>query len=79
MDSRDGTLYRSREAALAAGVPEGEIVEMSGRPEIIQKVARAVQFENRLERLQREMEEKIRAGERQRKVHANDYPPKVTT
>jgi len=35
MDTRSGELYPSREAALAAGVPEAHLVEISGRPEAV--------------------------------------------
>lgn len=42
MDSNTGHLYPSIKDALAAGVPRSDLVEISGDPEAVQKVAKAV-------------------------------------
>jgi hypothetical protein len=49
MDDRNGDLYASREAALAAGVPPRHIVEMIGEKRAIEKVAGRVRFAARHE------------------------------
>ena len=49
MDSRTGDLYPSKQAALDAGVPEQEIVEMTGTGAAIERVSRRVRMASRLE------------------------------
>jgi hypothetical protein len=42
MDSRTGELYPTREAAVEAGVPEEDVVEVKGPPPAVHRVAKAV-------------------------------------
>jgi len=48
MDARTGDLYRNKNEALAAGVPEEHIVELKGSKKSIQRVSRRVRMVSRL-------------------------------
>ena len=49
MDSRTGQIYESKAAALEAGVPEADIVEIDGQPSAVGNIARTYQELRRLE------------------------------
>lgn len=69
-DSRTGEFYESREAALAAGVPESSLFEFSGPSGAQLRVQAALQA-------QADEERRLIAKAKQRKRHANDHPLKV--
>ena len=57
MDSRTGKLYSNRDEALAAGVPEDDIVELAGTPKAVKRISRMVRRADQLEKkLRRERE-----------------------
>lgn len=58
MDDRTGDLYPSKQAALAAGVPEKHVVEIVGTEEAIRRVARRVRYAARHENARRKAKRK---------------------
>jgi hypothetical protein len=64
MDERTGDLYGSVDEALRAGVPRRHIVELSGPPEAIRRVARRVRWAARDENSRRKARRKLQKASR---------------
>lgn len=59
MDSRTGDLYPSKRAALDAGVPEKDLVELLGEAHAVNRVARRVRMASRATNARRKARRQI--------------------
>lgn len=66
MDSRTGDLYPSKVAALYAGVPERDLVELIGEAHAVNRVARKVRMVSRQENARRKARRRQEKASRRR-------------
>jgi hypothetical protein len=64
MDTRTGDLYPTKEAALAAGVPERDIAEVRGSKRAVGRLRMACRNENARRKAKRRAQKKSRRGNR---------------
>lgn len=64
MDSRTGNEYGSRAEAIEAGIPELDIVEISGPPKAVGRVRMACRQANARRKVRRQMQKASRKGNR---------------